>query len=340
MKGKNIMKTATKSKPLWQGNIIFLGLLVALFTAIYKSMDNIVVHNLITAKDGLTAAFSYLIVGGWTGVILGVIFSILFGKWLIDKDFNGIIWNNRKMHLQALISGGISAGSTLFLLWGNQFGDPSALVALSTAVMVYTVAYDVITGQTKFRHIAVPIFGAIIGGALAAFNGSLAVTTTGILFVLIISNGLAAISEIAEQNGVRASDGVNLFIWRFFWLATTGTIIALAISATRGYTNLLFVTISNAINHIPFIGLTMFFVFLGIGLKLTLKKNNAVSIILLISSAQIVLAFPITIVGELVKPGLFGGIPTNPWVWIIRFIGASILIWSIFQLRETNPEIN
>ena len=330
----------TKSKPLWQGSVVFLGLLVALFSAVYKSMDNIVVHNYITAEDGLTAAFSYLIVGGWTGVILGVVFSMMFGKRLIDKDFNGIVWNNRKMHLQALISGGISAGSTLFLLWGNQFGDPGALVALSTAVMVYTVAYDVATGQTKFRYIAAPMFGAMVGGALAAFSGSLAITATGILFVLVISNGLAAVSEVAEQKGARASDGVNLFIWRFFWLAATGTVIALVVSAARGYTDLLFATVSNAVNYIPFIGLTMFFVFLGIGLKLTLKKDNAVSVILLISSAQVVLAFPITIIGEWVKPGLFGGIPTDPLVWIVRFVGAGILVWSIFRLRETNPEVN
>lgn len=330
----------TKSKPMWQGGVLFLGLLVALFSAVYKSMDNIVVHNYITAEDGLTAAFSYLIVGGWTGCILGFVFSILFGKRLIDKDFNSIQWKNKKMHFQAFISGGISAGSTLFLLWGNQFGDPSTLVALSTAVIVYTVAYDVATRQTKFRYIVVPMLGAMLGGALATFSGSLAVTATGFLFVLVISNGLAAVSEVAEQKGARASDGVNLFIWRFFWLATTGTMIAIVVSGARGYSDLLFSTVSNALNYIPFIGLTMFFVFLGIGLKMTLKKDNAVSVILLISSAQIVLAFPITIIGEWIKPGLFGGIPTNPLVWIVRFVGAGILVWSIFQLRKTDPNVN
>lgn len=323
-----------------QGSVLFLGLLVALFTAVFKSMDNITVHNFITAEDGLTAAFSYLIVGGWTGVILGTVFSITLGKRLIDKQFNGIVWTNSKMHIQAMISGSISAGSTLFLLWGNQFGDPGALVALATGVLFYTVAYDVATKQTKLRYILVPVVGAMVGGSLAAFSGSLAVTATGVLFVLVISNGLAAVSEIAEQNGARASDGVNLFIWRFFWLAFTGTVMAVVVSGMRGYSELLFTTVSNAIHYLPFIGLTMFFVFLGIGLKLTLKKTNAISVILLISSAQVALAFPITIIGEFLKPGLFGGIPTDPLVWIARFIGVGILIWSILRLRKINPEVD
>jgi len=61
-----LMNTTSKSIPMWRGITLRLSLLAAVFTAIYKTMDNITVHNFITAPDGLTAAFAYLIVGAWT----------------------------------------------------------------------------------------------------------------------------------------------------------------------------------------------------------------------------------------------------------------------------------
>jgi len=319
---------------MWRSSLVFLGLLTALFTAVYKSLDNLIVHNFITAPDGLTAAFSYLVVGGWTGVLAGIVFSLFLGRRLIDPAFGGVVFRNRKMHTRAFIAGGISAGSTLFLLWGNQFGDPSVLVALSTAAIAYTVFYDVLARMAKLGKIIVPASLVVLGSMLAAFSGSLEVTLTGIFFVLVVSNGLTAISEIAEQGGTQASDGVNFFIWRFVWLATAGTILALAVSAVRGYLPMLFETITVAISHLPWIILTMFFVFLGIGMKLTLKKANAVSVILLLLSAQVIIAYPITLIGEVLAPGIFGGLPHDPAIWVVRAVGAALLILGIFRLRK------
>ncbi len=224
----------TKAAPLWR-SVFVLSLLAAVFSAVFKSMDNITVHNIAIAQDGLTAAFAYLVVGGWTGFVSGLIFSLLVGKRLVDPDFNGLVFRNRVMHKQALIAGVISAGSTLFLLWGNQLGDPSVLIALGNGVIVYTALYDVFTKQASGRLLLVPIVMVIVGGALAAFSGSFYVTALGIVMVTLVSNLLAAFSEVVEQKGAKASDGVNLFVWRFFWLASTGTILAIVVSSIRGY---------------------------------------------------------------------------------------------------------
>lgn len=328
---------STKAKPLWRG-VFLLSLAAALFTAVYKSMDNITVHNIATAEDGLTAAFAYLTVGGWTGVISGLIFSLIFGKRLLDRDFNGLVIRNSELHKQALISGAISAGGTLFLLWGNQLGDPSMLIALGNGVIVYTALYDIFTRQASGRQLIVPILLVIVGGALAAFSGSFYVTFLGILMVGVISNGLTALSEVVEQKGARASDGVNLFVWRFFWLATTGTALAYVVTTFRGYTAMWVATMQNLLLYLPWVVLTMFFVFLGIGLKLVLKKTNTISVVLLIMSVQIILGYPITLLGDSVHPGLFGEIPTDIAVWAIRVIGALLMIVGIIVLRNNHRE--
>lgn len=331
-------KMTTKSQPLWQ-SLRTLALWAAVFTAIYKAMDNITVHNFITAKDGLTAAFAYLIVGSWTGVIFGLIFSLTLGRRLIDKDFNGLIFNNTQMHLQAVIAGAISAGSTLFLLWGNQLGDPSTLIALGSGTMIFTSMYDVKTKQIRFAGLAKPLLLVFIGGALATFGGSLAITLEGILFVVLLSNGLDAVSNISGQIGTKASDGVNFFLWRFFWLAVSGTIIAVVISTIRGYSGMLWETVASARQYIPFVALTMFFVFLGVGLKFVAMKNAPITLVLIAISAQIVLGYPITLLGNLVKPGLFGEVPSDPRIWIIRVAGAALIVLAIKLLPKKDAEI-
>jgi len=319
-------------------NVLAVGLLAAFCTAIFRGLDNFTVHNLITAPDKLTAAFAYLIIGGWTGVIAGTFFSLLLGRKLIDDKFRKIVFNNRQMHWSAFISGSISAGSTLFILLGNQLGDPSVIVALSTLTIVYTILYDLFTGQADWKYLFLPSVVTITGGMMAGFSGSLSVTAIGLFYVVIVSNGLGAFSEIIEQRGIRVSDSVNLFIWRFFWLALTGTILGIAVSLARGYLSLLIATIQQGMIYLPWVITTMFFVFVAMGLKFYLKGTQAVSVVLLILSAQIILAYPITIIGDQLQPGLFGELPTIS-IWMIRIVGAILIIFGIFQLKITENTV-
>jgi len=318
-----------------RNNAIAVGSISALCTAIYRSLDNYTVHNLITSPDSLTAAFAYLIVGGWTGVIAGTVFSLAFGRQLIDRDFTGIVINNPEMHKQAFISGSISAGSTLFIMLGNQIGEPSAVVALANLTVIYTILHDIMTKQATLKQLLVPSALIVSGGILAAFNGSLSVTFLGFFYVVVLSNGLDAYSNIAEAKGVlAASDSVSLFIWRFFWLAFTGTILALVVSLSRGYWDLLFQTVRGAIISLPWVITTMFFVFLGMGLKLYMKKTQAVSIVLLLTSTQLFFAYPITIFGSWIQPKIFGDVPSSPAIWLIRMAGSILIVLGIIQLGK------
>jgi hypothetical protein len=319
---------------------IIIGFLAALCTAIYKALDNYAVHNLILASDSLTAILAYLVIGSWTGLITGIIFSISIGNKLIDSEFKGIVFNNFEMHRQAFIAGSISSGSTLFFLLGNQLGDPSVLIALANLTVLYTLLYDIWKKQTTLSQTILPLALMTIGGMASAFNGSMAITGLGLFYIVIVSNGLSAYSEVIEQNGVRVSDSVNFFIWRFFWLAITGTAIAIVTSLMRGYSALLAQTIYKSLVYLPWVIATMFFVFLGVGLKLYLKKTQAVSIVLLILSIQIILGYPITLIGNLIQPGVFGDIPDDFNIWSIRSIGSISIILGIITFHTTSMSKN
>lgn len=315
-----------------RNNAVVIGSLAAFFMAAYRSLDNFIVHNLITAPDNLTAAFAYLIVGGWTGVTASLVFSKFLGRKLIDPEFTKLAIRNPEMHLRAFISGGISAGSTLFLLLGNQLGDPSVLIALENLTVIYTLFYDTWKRQANLKQLLLPTTTAVIGGMMTAFNGSLSITALGLFYVLIMSNGLDAVSKILDQRGVRCSDAVSFFIWRFFWLATIGTLLAIFVSVLLGYHSLLLATIEIGLTHLPWIFLTMFFTFLGIGFELFLQKTQAISVVLLIFSTQVLFAYPITFLGNALRPGAFGTLPESVIIWLVRIIGALLIIFGVSKL--------
>lgn len=331
-------KKTLKIKFSWRTTTI-LALLASFFTAIFKAMDNITMHNLIISENRIISAFVYLIIGSWVGIISSLFFIKLLGKKIIDQEFKKIIFKNYKMHVNAFISGTISAGSTLFLLLGNQLGDPTTLIALGNTVVLYTIIYDIALKQIKIDQIFIPTILIVTGGIFSAVGNSFPATFWSFVFVVIISNGLTAISEIVEQKGAQISDSVNLFFWRFVWLGIAGTLLAIIVASIQQNLFLLFYLIFKSLKYIPWITLTMFFVFLGIGLKLSAKKNGSVTIVLLVLCVQMVLGYPITIIGNLLYPGLFGILPQDPRIWFIRIIGMIGIIIGVFVLQIKNRQI-
>ncbi len=322
-----------KTKPLWQSGF-YVALASMIFTALFKVMDNITVHNFIKAPDTIILVSAYLIIGAWIGFFSSLPFALFFGKRLVDPAFEKISFGNSKTQIAAVITGFISAIATFFNLWANCIIDPGAVISLSSAVILFTLAYDLVKKQVNFRIIILPLFFVLFGGMMAAYNGSFRITLMGILLMGVVSNGLTAASEIIEQNGTRASDGVNFFIWRFLWLAIFGTIMTVTMANLRGCGGMLVDTIISSLPYFAWFVLTMLFVFLGIGLKLTAKKVGIVSVVLMVLSGQVVLGYIFTLSGNSLIPGLFGDVSAEPSVWIVRAIGAVFLIAGIFQLRK------
>ena len=315
-------------------SVVILSLLAAAFTAVYKAMDNVTAHNFIVSPDSATAAFAYLVIGAWTGVIFGIVFSLLFGRALIDQTFKTINLVSF-VKWQAIASGGISALGTLFVLWGNQFADPSVIIALGNTTILYTALYDVLFNRARPSSLGIPVFLAVLGGILTAYNSDMNITFQSFLFVVILSSSLTAISEIIEQLGVREIDAVNFFIARFFWLAVVGTIVAMGSSFVRGYADAILSLISRSIIYVPWIVATMFFVFIGIGLKLMAKKVGMVSEVLIVLSAQTILGYLLTFAGNAIHEGVFGNIHFASYIWFLRLSGAILLISAIYLVHRS-----
>lgn len=331
-----------KNKPLWSSQTKRIILTSAICFTIFAVGDNITVHNFITSPDSLTAAFTYLILGSWVGLSSSLVFAVLVGQRIADKRFTKLRLGKELFNKHAIIAGSAAAISTLFLLLGNQLGDPSMLIALSNATILYIVIYETLRKKEP-TNIWTPAILVVGGSMIAAYSGSLQITIFGALLVLLVSNILRASAEVREKMGMEETgektvDGVNFFVWRFLWLALTATILAILVSALRGTLGILVETLVQSLKYIPWIILVMFFVFLGISLKLVAKSRESVSFVMLLSSVQIVLGFPLTLLGNLIVPGVFGQIPTDITVWVVRIIGAGLMIWGISKLLEIRPQ--
>jgi len=335
---------ALKQSGTWR-SVFALCVLSGAFTAGYKALDNIVVHNYILSEDKATAASAYLIVGGWVGVLCGVVFSFFLGRRLIDPDFSGFIFRNKRMHIFAALTGGISALSTLANLRGNQEADPSVLVVFGGMVFVLTAIYDVVQKQLKFREFLIPAVISVIGCGLVAFGGSFSGIMVVVVSMILISNPLNAFNEVLEQRGARTSDGANFFIWRFVWLASVGTVTVILIAVVRGQTGLLGEVTHKAVTTVEtmaFVVATMLFVYLAISLRMVAKKTLGVAVsyvFLLGFSVQAILAVPITLAGEVVWPGLFGSVPTDTLVWLVRVAGVLMVCWGIYRLQKMHTRL-
>lgn len=326
------------SKASIRSSVVVMSLVASFFIALFRTMDNVTMHSFILADDPVVAVLAYLVVGGWTGVLVGISLASTVGR-LVDPNFRGISFSNNVMHWRAGLAGLAGAASTMFVLWGNQFGDPSGIIALANTTLVYTLAFELLTKKLSFGRIATPTILVFLGSSLAAFTGSVIVTLWGFLLVAVFSNGFGAVGELIEQKGVQVSDGVNMYLWRFLWLAASGTVLAFVITSLTGQVPHLLTTMSLALRYVWWIVLLMICVFFGMGLKLTLKKDNSVSVILLATTAQVVLGFPLTWFGDLVSPGIFGPIPTDLTTWLVKIGGAALLLVGLMKLRKLESSL-
>ncbi len=339
--------TLRRRKVIWRRSAFVVGAVMAASQGIYKTMDNFVVNNLIVL-DGLVGIAAYLTVGAWVGLVGGVLFSLVLGNRLIDPNFERIQVFNSSLQKNAAAAGLTAAASTFFFLWANRIGDPGIVVTLTNTLVLYVLLYELFRGDKENAHkVIVPAILVGFGGVLSAYSGSLHITVQLLLIVLVGSNLFRLATEVFEQKAVRGENGqqndsVNVFLWRFFWLAIGATAMSFAIALWYDSVDILIATVLTALttNTLWFIIATMFFVFVGVGLYLYLKKAVDLTTVLAISSGQIVVAFLLTVIFNAFKPGIFGELPQQGSIWLVRILGSVLIIAGILLIRVLRPTLS
>ena len=63
-------------------------------------------------------------------------------------------------------------------------------------------------------------------------------------------------------------------------------------------------------------------------------KTGAVSKVSMVINLQIVLGIPITLIANSLLPEIFGEVPSETSVWIVRLIGAALITYGVVVLRS------
>ena len=313
---------------IWQ-NARLLAIISAVCAAIFQSMDNITMHNYVKIESDSLATLCFLAYGAWNSFFVGLLLTPFFGRRLIDPDYRGLSLGTKTMRREARYAGVLISISALGYIGASRIADPSIVCALSTLVLINTALIDTFRRYIDWRKMMIPILLAMFGGMLAAYTGHWQVTLWSFILIVIVSNVPWAFVEFAEQRGAKEMDSANFFLWRGFFLAQSCTVIAVILALSMGELKTLVRGWQGLLRYELWIALTMVFVWLSIGLKMTAKKIESVSAVMIVRSIEIVFTYPIIWIGTIIDPNAFGEPPKDVWTWVIRLIGAFCIIIAI-----------
>jgi len=340
-----------KTNPQFDWRIAIL--ISALAAALYKANDVYITHQFFgDSTNEAVVAFSYLIIGGWIGLICNFFFSQLIGKKL-DPRFSGLYLIPWRTQIFSFLAGSIGAVTTFFMLWGSSLYDPSLVIPLASLSIVFLVLYDTLIKRlVRWNQVFWPMVLVIIGTLVLSTSGfkeSWPEISLKALIILFVFKGLSdALGSIFSKEGVglfenaQSVDAVNFSFWRFLWLVVVGTVLSLFGFLSMGKLNT-FVELATHqfLPALPFILLTMFFVFFGNFYQTFAftAKEGTVGKVALLLNIQLVLGIPITIIVSLINPTAFGQLSSDLWYWCFKIVGSLLIFWGVYLLtlkRETS----
>lgn len=322
---------------IWKNGLI-LTLISTLFAAIFQSMDNITMHNFVKIENNFLASLCFLVYGAWNSFFVALLLTPFLGKRFIDPDYRGLSWGTKAMRRDAIFAGIFISFSTYGYIEASRIADPSIICALSVSVIIYTALIDSYKKNIQWKKVLLPTFLAVSGGLLAAYSGQWKVTFWVFFLIVFVSNLPWSLVEFAEQRGAREIDSVNFFLWRGFFLALSCTVLAVSIALLMGELNTLIMGWEGLLRYEWWIAATMVIVWLSVGLKITAKKVALVSSVMIIRSLEIIIAYPITLLGHSFRPNVFGELPTDRGIWLLRLLGAACIIIAIMLVPKQAPQ--
>jgi len=317
--------------------VLLLLVLAAIFETIYKVNDTHITHNLISNTDKLLVASCYLIIGGAVGLVVNFVFSNTRLGQVVDPAFGKIKLPNKAVLGYAIASGFLSALSTLFLLWGSSLYDPGVVSALAGATVLFVMLWELYKGRISFADYIFPALLVFIGGAMATadLTKGIQISVVSILLLLVGKNLIGAASNLMQKEAVQGDNATNFTFWRFLALVISGAVIAFIIALFRGnVSDLVDLMKASFWQMLPFVLITMVFVYFSNGFQAVSTKYLPVTTISIIGSLPIVLGLFLGLGVNVIWPSTFKDLPTDSSTIVVRIVGSIVIIVGVALLKE------
>lgn len=310
-----------------------------------------VVFDIFALNTVTIDALTYGFLAQWTSFVvtfLAVAFLSIKRKkngkkralgYSIDPDFDRIRLLPRKPMLYIVISGVFAGISTLayYVLAGST--DASIILPYGQLVIIYLLIGDLMAEKDTPTIIEIQSIISILIGVLlvgATPGGFDILTLLIVLGPLNISSAMLTYYQRKTKRyelrpGLRV-DSLNMRVWSLFVLNLVFGLFSVPFMSPTSWQVM-------ASSFVPLSGLmigTSITALFSIVMYVRALGRGSMAVVNSLSSISVVLAIPMTIIGNLIIPGAFGLLDSSVFFWTLTMFGVILVMIGVIALEASD----
>jgi uncharacterized membrane protein len=310
-----------------------------------------VVFDIFALNTVTIDALTYGFLAQWTSFVvtfLAVAFLSIKRKkngkkralgYSIDPDFDRIRLLPRKPMLYIVISGVFAGISTLayYVLAGSI--DASTILPYGQLVIIYLLIGDLMAEKDTPTIIEIQSIISILIGVLlvgATPGGFDILTLLIVLGPLNISSAMLTYYQRKTKRyelrpGLRV-DSLNMRVWSLFVLNLVFGLFSVPFMSPTSWQVM-------ASSFVPLSGLmigTSITALFSIVMYVRALGRGSMAVVNSLSSISVVLAIPMTIIGNLIIPGAFGLLDSSVFFWTLTMFGVILVMIGVIALEASD----
>ncbi|TFH05376.1 MAG: hypothetical protein E4H14_12885 [Candidatus Thorarchaeota archaeon] len=257
----------------------------------------------------------------------------------LDPDFDRLRILPKKPMLYLFASGFFAGISTLsyYILMGSA--EASAVLPYGQLVIIYLLTGDLLAEKDtptiiEFQSIVSILFGVLlIGSTPGGFD------IPSLLIVLGPMNISAAFVTYYQRKTKRLEirpglrvDSLNMRVWSLLVLNSVMTLFIIPIMPADS----LQVMIEYFVPLFWMMVGSSFTIFLALVMYARALGKGSMSVVNSLSAISVVLGVPMTLIGNLLIPGVFGTPETDPFMWVLTILGIILVMIGILALQAAD----
>ncbi|MFX0107952.1 MAG: Lrp/AsnC ligand binding domain-containing protein [Candidatus Hodarchaeota archaeon] len=341
--------SSVSQRPVGRRSIVTVFYILAIGSGVMRTFS--VAFDIFALNTMISDPLAYGFMSQWTSFlvtfILVAVLSIRYKTgektralgYSLDPDFGRIRILPKKPTIYLLLAGIFAGVSTFFYYFLASATDASAVLPYGQLVIVYLLFGDLASEKDTPTIIEVQSIMSVVIGVLL-----IGVTPGGfdfitLIIVLIPMNISSAFYTYYQRKtkrfeikaGLRV-DSLNMRLWSLLFLNLSFSLFALPImmpttweAMLHSFTSLFWIMVGSSVTI--FISIVMYVRALGRG---------SMSIVNSLAAVSVVLGIPLTLIGNLLIPGGFGALSSDPFLWVMKILGVALVMIGVIALQAAD----
>ncbi|MFW9793742.1 MAG: Lrp/AsnC ligand binding domain-containing protein, partial [Candidatus Thorarchaeota archaeon] len=257
----------------------------------------------------------------------------------LDPDFDKLQILPRKPMFYIIMAGIFAGISTLayYVLAGSS--DASTVLPYGQLVIIYLLIGDLMAEKDTPTIIEVQSIISILFGVLlvgTAPGGFDILTLLIVLGPLNVSSALVTFYQRKTKRyelrpGLRV-DSLNMRVWSLLVLNMIFSLFSIPFMDPSSWEEM----VSNLISLSGFMIGTSLATFLSIVMYVRALGRGSMAVVNSLSSISVVLGIPMTIIGNLIVPGVCGALDADAFLWSLKIFGIILVMIGVIALQASD----